>query len=159
MIIFFLFRGTNKLLYILIKKNPTSLQWISIAFAFLIEPNAMQLYGTTSALEYSNCMTQNLSAMPSNAKACAESCQLDEAVITSCLSKRGRELLSTSLAAADEYGACWSPSVYVDGSLYCLYDSIPCPSKTTDDFIDYVFIRSIFDSIRCCFAFSLFYNK
>lgn len=96
---------------------------------------AAEMYGMTKALAFTKCLNVNISVVPTNARECAGNAGLDFDALRACaLGDRGAALLKEGVALSDKYGAVWSPTIYIDDQLYCLWHSSPCKASKEADF-------------------------
>ena len=96
---------------------------------------AAEAYGVTKALEFTKCLNVNISVIPTNVRGCAAASGLDFDALKACaLGEKGAALLKEGVALSDSYGAVWSPTIYIDGQMYCLWHSSPCKATKESDF-------------------------
>jgi len=89
-----------------------------------------------TAIKFASCFAEDIDMVPNNAAACAQRFNLDYDALTQCaLSDTGKELLQQAVEIADNDGATWSPTIFIDNQLYCLWHSIPCKATTDADFL------------------------
>lgn len=96
---------------------------------------AAEMYGMTKALKFTKCLNVNISVVPTNARECAGKTGLDFEALRACaLGEKGAKLLKEGVALSDSYGAVWSPTIYIDGQMFCLWHSSPCKASKESDF-------------------------
>lgn len=96
---------------------------------------AAHAYGITKALAFTKCLNVNISVIPTNTRECAARTGLDFDALRACaLGEKGAALLKEAVALSDSYGAVWSPTVYINDELYCLWHSAPCKATKESDF-------------------------
>eukprot|EP00727_Mastigamoeba_balamuthi_P012091 m51a1_g7504 putative polygalacturonase inhibitor 1 (621) ;mRNA; f:280562-282655 len=97
---------------------------------------AAKQHGMTQALVLASCLNENQSSIPSNLDVCAPKVGMDADELRACaLGAEGAELLDEAVQLSDKYGAVWSPTVWINGELYCLWHSSPCKAASEDDFL------------------------
>ena len=100
---------------------------------------AASIYGMKAALNYATCLSVNISLIPINSPTCASEYNMDDNLIKDCaFSEAGVNFMNQAIALAKEDNAIWSPSVYINGELYCLWHSLPCKAASEKDFGKYV---------------------
>jgi len=92
--------------------------------------------GPATAVKFASCFAEDISMVPTNAKTCASRFNLDYDSLFQCaLSDTGKGLLKQAMDLANNDGASWSPTIFINDELYCLWHSIPCKATTDADFL------------------------
>ena len=61
---------------------------------------------------------------------------LDGTALEACAyGAEAKGYLTTSAAMASGRNANWSPTIFIEGELYCLWDSEPCQATDAEDFL------------------------
>lgn len=76
-------------------------------------------YEPELGMAFVSCMNENAAAIPANWRTCSDQLGLDTNAIGECYAgEEGKQLLSASVARADEVGARGSPTIYLNGESY-----------------------------------------
>ncbi|ELP93455.1 polygalacturonase inhibitor 1 precursor, putative [Entamoeba invadens IP1] len=94
------------------------------------------LYNSSKAMSFYQCLSSSLDSVPLDFTLCAEHQRLDPIAITKCTNDAyGKQLIKDGMDDVKRLGSTWSPTVYINDKLYCLYDSSPCGAATIEDWI------------------------
>lgn len=81
-----------------------------------------------------SCMNKEWRDIPQFASSCAHSSKMNWNQLGACASGvMGKRLLTESIEKTKNIGAKWSPSIYINGELYCKWRSTPCKGKSIVD--------------------------
>jgi len=90
----------------------------------------------TTAVDFAACLAEKIDTVPTNAAACAQRYKMNITDIRDCaFSDDGQDLLKDSMNLADKDSAVWSPTIYINDELYCLWHSTPCKATAEGDFL------------------------
>jgi len=81
------------------------------------------------------CFNEARTSIPNNAQGCVTQGNLNYPVLQACVNgAEAKALLTASIARMNAFGAKWSPTIYISGKQYCLWNSSPCNADSIDDF-------------------------
>ncbi|KAA6397231.1 MAG: hypothetical protein EZS28_007241 [Streblomastix strix] len=80
----------------------------------------------TKWLKYTECTGSKMSEIPTRTKSCAEEIDFKWDEFKQCIIQHGREYLIQSVQDAKQRGAVWSPTLFINGKLECLWNLYPC---------------------------------
>ena len=95
-------------------------------------------YPLARVFKFLECLNKNISSIPLNVATCArqKGIDFDMNLLENCVySQMGTQLFKDSTELADQMGAVWSPTIYFNGNMYCLWDSMPCKAQKPEDFL------------------------
>jgi len=96
---------------------------------------AEQQTNITAAIDFAACLAERIDDVPTNAGACANRLGMDYSKLRSCaFSDTAKDLLEKAKSLSDKDSAVWSPTIFINDELYCLWHSTPCKATTEDDF-------------------------
>ncbi|ELP93379.1 polygalacturonase inhibitor 2 precursor, putative [Entamoeba invadens IP1] len=95
-----------------------------------------EVYNSTVALNLYQCMSRVLYLIPSNLYDCTQKLGIDPIPISDCMmGEVGQKLMKEGLQDVERLASHWSPTIYINEELYCLYDTNECKAMYLEDWI------------------------